>query len=102
MADEKTTPTVQEYGTLTEEQKQTILQWLGEKIKSPSGQIASCEMCGTNTWNLSTHFVTPLIFSPKGVQLGGTAYPHAMLTCVKCANSKFFNAVQIGALKKGE
>lgn len=39
------------------------------------------------------------ILSGGGMVLGRKSYPHVMLICNSCGNTKFFNAVKMGLLE---
>jgi hypothetical protein len=76
---------------LSEEQKQIIIReiqakWTGQR---------TCPICGTDSWVLAPHLTTPqrLAGTTGGLQIGGTAYPTAMLVCSNCGFVHHFNAV---------
>ena len=74
-----------------------IKRWVEEKAP---GAIV-CTVCGENSWLVGEHLVAPPIHA-QGLLLGGTSYPQAMLICVNCAHTVYFNAVIMGLLKEKE
>jgi len=82
---------------LSVSQMDAIKDWLTEKEKKD----ASCEICGNETWIIQEHLVAPLIFG-KSYTFGNRAYPHAIIVCSKCGNTKFINAAMMGILKQSE
>ena len=81
------------------EKQAKAIEWL-EKVWTKNDK--SCEVCGTNKWTLADDLVSPVIFNNNQITLGGNIYPHFMITCSKCGNSKTFNAILCGILSKGE
>lgn len=75
-----------------EEKRAIATAWLQGKTS------LSCECCGSKDWQLASDLVAPVIFN-GGFSLGGNSYPHFMIICKNCANTKFFNAVIAGVLK---
>ena len=79
---------------LTIEQMEKIKNWLHEKIVNP------CEACGDNNWLINERIVAPMNFSATGVLSGGKVLPHFCVICTNCGNTRFFNAILTGILKK--
>jgi len=83
-------------GFFNKKQQQQAIEWL--KSKWPSGNL-TCESCGTNQWTLADF----LVVSPRfegGMSIGGAVAPLVMINCNNCANTKHFNAVQMGILDR--
>lgn len=78
---------------MNDEIKKKAIAWFEEKKK-----IRTCDCCGENSWMLSEDIVTTPIFSNSGMIIGGKSYPHVMLICNNCGNTKLFNAVKMGIL----
>ena len=48
----------------------------------------------TGTVQLAAHLVTPVVTSKEGgVQIGGSTYPQAMLLCLNCGFTRYFNTM---------
>ena len=77
--------------TLTDDEKKLFEKWVLER--SPK---LKCPCCGKSNFTVGEHLVSPPTVGRDGVQLGGVAYPNAMLICTNCAHTLFFNAVVIG------
>ena len=84
---------MQENKYFTKEQQTKALKWLDEKWPK---EKRHCEICGDNKWTLANDLVMPLPFTGGGLMVGGTNYPHTLVLCNNCGNSKFFNAVIMG------
>lgn len=65
------------------------------KLNQLIPNAGNCLVCGSvSTVAIQEHLVTPIVMDPAGgVMLGGTSYPHAMLTCNKCGNTRMFNYI---------
>lgn len=65
------------------------------KLNQLIPNAGNCLACGSvGTVGIQEHLVTPIVMDASGgVMLGGTTYPHAMLTCSKCGNSRLFNYI---------
>lgn len=97
-----TTEKPQENNNMTDEQMKKVLDWLNTKRNTASHV---CDFCGNQGWSLAKDIVTSLIVGPTGnINLGGQIYPHVMLICKNCGNTKFFNAamMELIVLKKAE
>jgi predicted nucleic-acid-binding Zn-ribbon protein len=79
---------------LTIEQVDNIKVWLREKVVNP------CEACGDSNWLINERIVAPMNFSANGALSGGKVLPHFCVICKNCGNTRFFNAVLTGILKK--
>ena len=88
--------------SLSEEDKQKIIEWLNEKMDQATGLI--CSICNTKKWIVGDDLVVAPVFKVSTIQIGGPAYPQAMLICRKCGHTVFVNAVRIGLVeaKNGE
>jgi hypothetical protein len=81
------------------EKQAKAIKWLEEKWKNDNRK---CEVCGSTHWTLIDEIVSPVVFSNSRIMLGSNIYPHFMITCNKCGNSKTFNAIISGILPKSE
>jgi len=86
MPDEKPKP------YFDDEKKHKVVEWINQKIPG-----LQCECCHQRQWTVSEDITTPVIFAGS-FNLGGQAYPHVLLTCTVCGNTKLFNAVVMGLL----
>jgi predicted nucleic-acid-binding Zn-ribbon protein len=84
---------------MTEEEKKKISEAIQKKWVH---NTLLCDICNSKAWEMSDELVVPLTFKSGGVSVGGTAYPQVLITCTNCGNTRYFNAVVIGALKKEE
>ena len=80
--------------SLTKEQKQKVVNWLGEKMDQKTGLL--CSICNTRKWTVADDLVIPPIYRGGGFSIGGAGYPQAMLICNNCAHTVYINAVRIG------
>jgi len=84
---------------MSAEQADAAIQWL-ERHWTGKRQ---CPICGSDQWHVGEHFVTPIVLGRNnGLVLGGTAYPHLIVTSTTCGYAMFVNAVIAGVLKKIE
>ena len=75
--------------SLSRDQQSKAITWLYKKwIKNKK----KCEVCGTKQWILADDVVTPLVFRNHAVNIEDNLYPHFMVTCAECGNTKMFNA----------
>lgn len=60
-----------------------------------------CPMCHGNTWGFSEDkIVTPIqLNEDRSYKFNGKVLPLVVLTCEKCGNTVFVNALKIGALE---
>ena len=79
------------------EKQQKAIEWLEEKWPT---EKRSCEICGLNHWTLAADLVMPLPFVEGRLTIGGNSYPHVLITCSNCGNSKNINAVVMGIVEK--
>lgn len=83
-----------------DKQKQAkALQWLDDKWKK---EHRKCEICCGIQWTFAPELVMPLPYVGGNISIGGPAFPHILLTCNTCGNSKFFNAVLMGIVPQGD
>lgn len=80
---------------LTTKQRDKLQAWFDEK----AALIGKCPMCGHRNWQLVGHMVSPPVYTPGGITLGGIAYPMVMLGCSHCANIQFHSAQMIGLIE---
>ncbi len=85
---------------MSAEQSSDTLRWL---VRFQVGRH-KCPVCGDNNWQVSQHFVSPVVVSPESgqVSLQGAVYPQILLTSAKCGYTMLFNAVMARALPKSE
>lgn len=82
----------------SKEKQEQALKWLKEKADLNS---RACEICQSKEWILIEDLIMPLRFTKGGgILLGGACYPHVLITCNNCGNSKIFNAVKMGLLEE--
>ncbi len=81
-------------GTLSNEEKKKVRDWINEKW----GMQKTCPSCGKNEWQLADHLVSPSVHYGGGVRIGGPSYPQAMLICMVCGFTFYFNAVVMGLI----
>ena len=86
-------------GELTDAEKQTIVDWLKERV--PEGP-PNCAVCAKKDWFVGDILVAPLHYDGKGIKLGGAVYPNAVLVCKNCANTVFLNAIMMGIIPPKE
>ena len=85
-----------EQGLLSEEEQAKLLSYL----KGLSATAPSCEFCHTHTWGLLPHIVSPMPLGP--ITKWKVYYPHFAISCNKCGNTKFFNAIPSGIMQVPE
>lgn len=73
-----------------------------ERLAADKWPKSPCEVCGARSWSISENVVSPLTLKEGGIQLGGVTYPSVLLICQRCGNTKFLNALVIGALDPEE
>jgi hypothetical protein len=84
---------------LTEEETKKIQQW----FDTNAGAHSKCPICGTNEWAAIEHLVSPIILGgPRrnGWEMGSGVYPHFMMSCQKCGNVQFINAINAGVVER--
>lgn len=79
-----------------EEKHAKALKWLKEKWPKDK-QI--CEICNSKSWVLAYDLIMPLQFGDNILVQGGETYPHLLVVCPNCGNSKLFNAVIAGVME---
>ena len=82
--------------SLTEEDKQKIIQWVTDRLDKDTGLV--CSVCQNKKWTVAADLVMPPVFKDDATQFGGGGYPLAMLICNKCAHTVFINAVRVGLI----
>lgn len=75
------------------DKQQKALKWLEEKWPK---EKRACEICAKTNWNVNDELFTLIPFNGSNVTIGGRLYPHILITCTSCGNSKFINAVISG------
>ena len=81
--------------SLSQEEKDKLIQWLTEKAGKTGGLV--CSVCNTRKWTVGDDLVMSLIFTGNKVQFGsGVGYPQAMLICDNCGHTVFINSVRAG------
>jgi hypothetical protein len=80
---------------LTEEQK----QFLNEKLNS-LGIPPKCNICSSDEWSASDTIFEVREFQGGSLIIGGnqSIYPVIPISCNKCGNTVFINALRIGVL----
>ena len=76
-----------------------------EKLNSYLKRIKAspCTLCGNNNWSVSDTIFQALEFDAGGLRLGGTdSYPIIPITCSKCGNTIFINALVAGLVDQNE
>lgn len=83
---------------LTEEQKNKVREWL----ESKATVAFSCPICASRSWNMSDMIFELREFQGGGIVLGGDShiYPVVPLTCEKCGNTYFINAMKLGIIEQ--
>lgn len=87
-------------GKLSHEDKIKAARWIDDN-STDGGPI--CSVCASNNWQVADYLSAPPVYRGKDDQKlfwegGGPAYPYIVLSCKKCANAVFFNAISIGVL----
>lgn len=75
---------------LNDDQMNSVINHLTEL--NPKGFC--CPICGGKEWNVGRVLVETREFS--GGYFGGTIAPYVPLTCSKCYNTMFLNAILLG------
>jgi len=83
---------------LTEEQKNKAIQFLSGLLKSP------CNVCQGKDWILNDTVFELREFQGGGLVIGGKSsiFPVITVICKTCGNTLFFNAIQLGLIKKDD
>lgn len=79
------------------EKQEKALKWLNEKWENDK---RACECCGNKEWQLAKDLVMPPRFEGDNLVIWGNCYPHLLITCLNCGNSKLFSAVLSGVVVK--
>lgn len=86
--------------SLSEKDKQKVIQWVKEKYDQTAGIV--CSVCQKKKWTIGDDLVMPSVFKDNAVQIGGVGYPQAMLLCNNCGHTIFINAVRVGLIPEVE
>ncbi len=80
-------------GKLTDAERAEISQRINQRWE---GRDDKCPICGDTQWQVAPHIVTPIILGlGNNVQLGGPAYPQAMLIS-PCGHTRYVNILMLG------
>jgi hypothetical protein len=84
---------------MSAQQAEDAIAWLERHWKGKR----ECPICGSNNWHVGEHFVTPTVIAPNGgLVLGGTSYPHFIVTSTDCGYAILINAVIAGIFRAPE
>src|SRR2546430_1015867 len=82
-------------GKLSEAEKKKLADWLSSKGPPPT-----CPICSSSQWAIGDHLVQPVTLGPaRAPQLGGYAYPQAMVISTTCGYTMYINAVLAGLVE---
>lgn len=83
---------------LTQDQKNKVIQTLSSVLNSP------CGVCHAQAWVLNDTIFELREFLTGGLTTGDRAvlFPVVAVLCRNCGNTLFFNAIQLGLVKKGK
>jgi hypothetical protein len=85
-------------GALTHEETKKITDWIFQHWKA---QSKTCPVCTSNAWTVGPYLVDVRSRVPGGgVIVGGPVYPEAVLVCLVCGYTMFFNALTMGVVKE--
>lgn len=73
-----------------EEKQKKAIEWLNKYWVR-----RECEICRNSNWSVADFFATPLRCG-KDIEIGGRILPQLVVTCTKCGNTKYFNAIVMG------
>ena len=62
----------------------------------------NCPLCGSNNWTVSDTVFQALEFDIDGLRLGGASVPIIPISCMKCGNTLFINALISGLIDRPE
>jgi len=79
---------------LTPEQRNRVV----EKLRQFQG-VEVCSYCQSNEWNISDSIFELREFHGGSITFGGGIYPVVPMTCAKCGNTLFFNAIMLGVIE---
>lgn len=77
------------------EKREQALKWLEDKWPEDRRE---CECCGSKDWTVAGHLVMAALFTGE-FTIGGSVYPHILVICTNCGNSKLFNAIVAGIVE---
>jgi hypothetical protein len=70
----------------------SMVQFLNSRWRLPK----SCQVCGTNKWNVEADLAELRFLSLAGFVLGGPVIPLIVVTCNYCGNTLLINAIKAG------
>ena len=81
---------------LTQPQRDAVRK----KIEAIFGdhEPANCEMCGHDGWAIDPYILELREFGKGAVYVGVPVVPIVSMHCMKCGNSKLFNAISLGVI----
>lgn len=84
---------------LSNEQKDKAVNKLKEFTNT-----SICNMCGSRNWIVNDTFFEMREFNGGGFKVGGNVaiFPVIAITCERCSNTYFFNAIRLGLINKNE
>lgn len=82
---------------LTKEQSEKLIQNLNNLMQN---NHLHCSVCGERQWNMNDIIIESREFQNGDLVLGkgSSVMPFITLTCANCANTIFFNAIQLGLI----
>ena len=82
---------------LTEEQKNKVIEVLSDFLKR-----IPCNVCQGKEWILNDTIFELREFQGGNLVIGGksSVFPVIAVVCKNCGNTLFFNAIQLGLIKK--
>jgi hypothetical protein len=67
-------------------------------LRATAGESKPCTLCGEKLWRIGEQIYLLPEFNPNLLSPPASVYPVVPLTCLKCGNTLFLNALLIGAL----
>ena len=82
--------------TLSEDKVKTLI----DKLNVDSKGGITCPVCGERLWGVNKTIMELREFNNGDIVIGGnsTMMPLVTLTCSKCGNTLFFNALRLGLI----
>ena len=80
---------------LSEEHKKRVKEHIS---KETPGRLL-CSVCSGQEWVLSDRVFELPEFQARGLIIGGPRIPVVVVTCKKCGNTLFFNAIHVGVVE---
>lgn len=84
-----------DFNFFDEKKQEKAIKWLEEKWLKDHRK---CEICTGEEWTVSPELLMPIPYIGESMSIGGSAFPHVLLICNTCGNTKFFNAVLMGVV----